>query len=404
MNKSSYKMFLRKLKRNIASFKRRGKNFNILLATTFFSGVLLLAATYAWFYATLDVKIEFIKLTVSNNTGLFISLDGIDYSSTIDISKDSIITNLTSKYPNQNNQWAGAGLFPVSSNGISSPDNPWFDMFSGSGKGESKEDTRIEAEYDRCVDACNPVCSKLESDEAELTCFNQCVYKCDDERSYFGTEVQLDAAQLLETRTNSASLYVAFDFFLKNVSGSPKSDNLYFDDGTSVMYNSEKYNDDDGVINSIRIGFVKIGSVTLKSSTDSIQGIACNNKCEMVIYEPNSTKHSDGSIHRATKRKIDLVDGIYIPTYAVIKEGKGLELANGHEGTGIPLDIEHFSKQNTIKEEDFSKPIFEIPNAVTKMRAYVWIEGQDIDSLETSSNGGSINLNINLIKDLAGYY
>jgi hypothetical protein len=47
--------------------------------------------------------------------------------------------------------------------------------------------------------------------------------------------------------------------------------------------------------------------------------------------------------------------------------------------------------------------MFKIPNGITKFRAYVWIEGQDIDSLETYSRGADIYVAINLIKDLAGY-
>ena len=384
--------------------KKRGKDFNTLLAVTFFSGVLLIAATYAWFYATLDVKVEFIKMTVSNDTGLFISLDGVEFSSTVEISRESIITDLTSRYSNHNNQWASAGLFPVSTNGIPNSDASTFSMFTGAGKGESVANPNLEAEYDKCINSCDKKCDKEPNEAEAIMCFNNCVYTCEDEKAFFGTEIKLDAYFLDQTKANSASAYVAFDFFLKNVSGSPKSDNLYFDEGTSIMYNNEKYDDIDGVVNSLRVGLVKIGSVPLKSNISTIQNIKCNNKCEMVIYEPNSTRHSEASIHRATKRKINLMDGKYIPTYAVIKEGEKLELANGHEGTGIPLDTEHFAEQNTIKDEDLSKAIFEMPNAITKMRAYIWLEGQDADSLETSSTGGRVNFVINLIKDLAGYY
>ena len=67
----------------------------------------------------------------------------------------------------------------------------------------------------------------------------------------------------------------------------------------------------------------------------------------------------------------------------------------------MPLDTEHFALQSSITS--FTNPIFEIPNGVTKMRVYVWIEGQDVDSLETSSKGAAISIALNLIKDLAGY-
>lgn len=40
---------------------------------------------------------------------------------------------------------------------------------------------------------------------------------------------------------------------------------------------------------------------------------------------------------------------------------------------------------------------------MTKVRVYLWIEGQDIDSLETDSSGSDISVSINLIKDTKGY-
>ena len=76
---------------------------------------------------------------------------------------------------------------------------------------------------------------------------------------------------------------------------------------------------------------------------------------------------------------------------------------NGHNGTGIPLDSNHFVMQNTIDEEDFYNPIFQIPNGITKARVYIWIEGQDVDSLETNSRGAAISISIDFVKDLAGY-
>ena len=51
----------------------------------------------------------------------------------------------------------------------------------------------------------------------------------------------------------------------------------------------------------------------------------------------------------------------------------------------------------------FDEPLFTIPDGITKMRVYVWIEGQDIDSLETDSEGAEVSISINFIKDTYGY-
>ena len=100
-----------------------------MLLVTFFIGVLLIFSAYAWFYASLDVQVKFINLVVSKKNGLFISLDGIDFDSSVQISKENLINNLKNTYPNNNSQWAEYGLYPVSSLGIPDSNSSQFDMF-----------------------------------------------------------------------------------------------------------------------------------------------------------------------------------------------------------------------------------------------------------------------------------
>lgn len=396
---------MKRKNKKIKENSEKKSNFNLLLLSTFFVGVVLIIASYAWFYATLDVKIKFFKMVVSNETGLFISLDGQNFSSSIEITKENIINNLMDIYPNHINQWANKGLFPVSTVGLKHPDTHQFEMYFGSGYGQKHPENfeKYQKEYEECIDGCENKCANEIDEASGILCYNQCLKSCEDIRNYYGSKVALDTQLIREIRYNPANYYIAFDFFLKNVSGSPNSDNLYFDEGTSIYYVDENKTDEDGVINSLRIGFVKIGSVPLNSNLNTIQNITCNNKCEMIMYEPNSTIHSAASIKRATKYGVNLIDGEYFSTYAVIAEGKDLELESGYDSR-VPLDTEHFALQNTMTDRDFSKPLFAIPNAITKMRAYVWVEGQDIDSLETKSTGGDMVIVINLIKDLAGYY
>ncbi|HHT38282.1 MAG TPA: hypothetical protein GXZ95_02565 [Mollicutes bacterium] len=355
-----------KIKGKTERFKKTIKS-NMLIIISFFTGVLLIIASYAWFSASLNVKIRFFDLTVSSDNGLFISLDAIDYSDSIEISVNSVISDLKKTYPNHTNQWSISGLWPVSTNGIRNSNSDKFDIYIG--------------EMNRYRDR-----------EKHKEKFN---------KRYINTIL------VSEDEPNAFSSYIAFDFFLKNISGSPKNDNLYLDEGTFVDYDEELPDEIkesmSGIMNSIRFGFVKMASVSLKEDPKVVQNLKCNNQCEMFIYEPNYRTHSEESISKAGELGITLADGDYLPTYAVIAEGKYLEHANGHEGTGIPLDTEHFALQKTINDTDFEKPVFSIPNGITKMRAYVWIEGQDIDSLETYSKGAAIYVAINFIKDLAGY-
>ena len=349
-----------KANKNAKNIDNDTKNTNLLLLATFFTGILLIVSSYAWFSASLDVKIKFFDLSVSTNTGLFISLDAVDYSDAVEISVNSIITDLKSVYPNHTNQWAIGGLWPVSSNGIRTRNNDKFDMYVGEVSRRKQVETKKRFLNTKLID---------------------------------------------EDTSSPLNSYIAFDIFLKNVSGSPKNDNLYFDEGTVVQYDESREMTEENkesmlnIMNSMRFGFIKIGSLPHNSPVSEVQNIKCNNNCEMVIYEPNSTSHSLKSIQDAKEYDINIVDGEYIPTYAVISEGRILDHTNGHGG--VPVDTAHFMEQITTK--DFKRRIFEIPNAITKLRVYVWIEGQDVDSLETFSDGAAIYLAINFIKDLAGY-
>jgi len=322
-----------------------------------FLGVLLIFSSYAWFSTNLNVKIKKFNMVVSRNGGLTISFDAINFDTSIEISKDSLITNLTPTYPNHVNQWASNGLTPISSNGISEPNSYFFDIFATSGvryKNKKKE--------------------------------NGFIY----------------ASKVIDTKPRFYNNYIAFDIFFKNVTGSPVADNLYYEESTAITMTSDGNEEMVGLTNSLRIGIVKVGTLPIGTDPELLQNMQCQGECEAIIYEPYSKNHTELSIERAKKYDINLLDGKFFPTYAMVKAGGPLYVADNISGSPT-LDLNYFALQNTIHEEDFSRPLFEIPDGITKARVYVWIEGQDIDSLETNSEGAELSIDINFIKDTVGY-
>ena len=339
------------------------KRAKLILLVVFLLAVALIFATYAWFSASLNVKIKFFDVKVSTDTGLFISLDGIHYSDSVEISRDSIITNLTQYYPNHTNQWASNGLWSVSSNGIPNSNSDKFAVFEGQ-MDKYKDKARRGIRY-------------------------------------------INTVRMPENKAYEWNEFIAFDIFLKNVSGSPKKDNLYIGAGTFVDFDDtadeetiEKMQD---ILNTMRIGIVKIGETTLKADVATVQNLQCNNECISFIYEPNSLSHNSESIEAAATLGIPLEDNTYVPTYGVIAEGKYLDHKSSFVNSGVDLDTEHFALQETLVDDDFETPIFQIPNGITKVRIYLWIEGQDIDALEVHSEGAPVYLNLDFEKDLAGY-
>ena len=66
-------------------FKIRKKTIIIFLVTFFITAVLLVAP-YAWFSASLNVKVKEFNMIVSKNSGLTISFDAINFDNAVEIS------------------------------------------------------------------------------------------------------------------------------------------------------------------------------------------------------------------------------------------------------------------------------------------------------------------------------
>ncbi len=353
---------INKITNNIKERKKgiRKINLRLTIVLLFAFGILLIFSTYAWFSTNLNVKVKTFNMTVKRNSGLTISFDAINFDTAIELSENMLINELKKTYPNNLSQWAANGLIPVSSRGISDPNSYFFDVYySNSG-----------------------VLYSIKNKE----------------KGYIRT------AKSLENKIRQFNRYIAFDVFFRNETGSPISDNLYFDPDSSITYNdSDSINEELlGLLNSIRIGIVKVGSLPLDADPHDIQNIKCDNNCTSIIYEPYSTRHEKLSIDRASKYGVNLVNGSLYPTYAAIKEGGPIYM--GDTVSGSPnLNTEYFALQNTITEDDLDEPLFTIPDGITKARVYLWIEGQDIDSLETNSDGSDLAISLNFVKDTAGY-
>lgn len=335
------------------------KQFYLTIIIVFFLAVLLIFSTYAWFSTTLNVKIKSFNMIVTKNSGLEISFDAIHFDQAIEISQDILFKDVAQYYPNHKSFWAAVGLVPVSTIGNKSRNSYFFDIYRTDGV-KYKEPILKEGAY---------ITTRFYPQTAP--------------RKYSG--------------------FIAFDIFFKNDNNeSPIPDNLYYDWGTGITFDEDISEQMQGLVNSIRIGIVKVGTLPLDANPTDIQNLKCNNNCTSVIYEPNSTSHTQMSIDTAAKYNLNVIDGQYFPTYANIDDVYLKDVKDTISGSPT-LDKRKFALQETITEKDFDKPLFEIPHGITKARMYVWIEGGDIDSIETDSEGTDVVVSINFIKDTFGW-
>lgn len=331
-------------------------NLKMMFVVILSFGTLFIFASYAWFSTNLNVKINTFQMTVNKNSGLEISLDGVNFNTFVEISEDILVNELKRTYPNNISQWAAAGLTPVSTVGIRDSNSDKYDIYATSGVRYKKIDMK---------------------------------------NGYFRV------GRTTEDSNSNYNNFIAFDIFLKNNSGSPVSDNLYLESTTEIKLIEDTTDEMVGLFNSLRLGFLKIGSVPLNASVNEIQNVKCNNSCTSIIYEPNALSHIDFSIEKALNNGVTLVDGEYFPTYGCINSGGPIFVKDAISGSPR-LDYNYFKLQETITDADLEKPLFSLPSGITKVRLYLWVEGQDIDSLETDSSGTKIDVSINLMKDTAG--
>ena len=195
------------------------------------------------------------------------------------------------------------------------------------------------------------------------------------------------------------SNYFAFDIFIRNNTNSPYSDNLFITNEKSLFVPETE--DDEYILNAIRFGMVYVGTAPKTSPLSVIQDMNCDiNSCQQFIYEPNTT-HTDGAIELLKKRGINISNDSVIPTYGVYREGDKINLWSGVYGSKIDFDNSVFAFQNTIN--NFDNPIFELPSGISKYRIYIWVEGEDVDVIKTTSPGYRLVFGIDFEKDTAGY-
>ena len=225
------------LKNKTFKFGENKRNIYLSIFVIFMLAVLLIVSSYAWFSTALNVKINTFNMVVMRNSGLTISHNAITYSSYIDISRELLYDDLGDTYPNYKTMWNSNGLIPVSTNGNKNPNSHFFDVYTTSG-----------VFYPNLRD---------------------------------NTTGTVTTALYDQSRPKKYAQFLAFDIFLKNDSGSPISDNLYFDSGTGVFLTEEVAEniteEMTGLVNSMRIGIVKVGSLPIDATPTEVQNITCNN-------------------------------------------------------------------------------------------------------------------------------
>ena len=417
--------------------EKRSKKIRNLVAFCSLCAILLSVSTYAWFIGMTKVSVNSFEINVATTEGLFLSMDGVNWSYELDAQD-------TPAYANNENVWANTddnmGLIPMSTVG---------DMDSTASRMKLFEKASLSA----VPGGYRLLASRVDN--------------------YSATQKN-DIGEYKEGKG-----YIAFDLFVKNLSGDAyyaenkvaNEEAIYLTDNSKVeVYEAGEGQKNSGIENSVRVAFVQIGRVNAQTTTAStITGIKCadtytaadggqkkienrivTNICRNAqIWEPNDTKHVKNAINWYQKSCLErnntgtavnnvneatsytsnackgVSDGNNYATYAISRDLDINDYVNVYDGPdynkytknyvtydaytaadtearkGIKLvDFPYFTDSTKVLNGNQRVEFMTLaPNSITKLRVYVYIEGQDIDNYDFAQLGKHIVVNFGFTKE-----
>jgi len=383
--------------------KQNKKRLRNLIAIFSLTAVVLSVSTYAWFIGMRTVNVSSFDVEIASTDSLMLSLNGSTWDTTVAITQDTVSS---ASYTNNTNSWGGAGLFPVSS-----------------------------------VGAMDSTASRMKLfEKASLT------------STAGGYRLMASQVKNYGAGATEQDGYVAFDLFIKNFSGTQylealnelDEEAIYLTNDSAVTVAAAGSGGvaNTGIENSVRVAFAQIGRVAgTTTDTSTITGISCTSVAGSVtgicrtaqIWEPNDTNHVANAISwyntSCVKRLAlpdgefvtdsdsylgscgALTDGIAYPTYAInndITSDNNVDIYDGatyNSFVGAPsstlLTAYPYFTDTMKLLTGTSRPTFMTlsPNSITKVRIYIYIEGQDIDNYDFASIGKKISIKFGFTKE-----
>ena len=312
--------------------KRKKYRLLILLLLLFGTGIMLATSTYAWFTANKTVSIGTLQVQIEAKNGIQISADGTNWKSIV---QKTDLTSASTTYGAAKNQLPDV-LEAVSTGGVVNTDGQLPMYYGNIG-------TNAEGNY------------------------------------------ILTATK--ETDANSTTgKYIAFDLFFKV----DKETDIWITPTSGVKTTDVT---DTGIKNASRIAFVVLGNTIAGDTVENIQALNKGTASSTYIWEPNYYIHTPAGIANARDvyGKVDVTaDHAILPYSGVISEINDSD--NILLGNATQTDDATKFKDVTITyktKANFTHyiPAFKLSNGITKVRIYMWVEGQDVDCENNASNG-----------------
>jgi len=318
--------------------KRRKRKIKFLLVLLFLTSICLSTSTYSWFSTNTMVYIDGLNIKVQAQGGIEISTDAKNWNPVI--TQEDII-NARENYINSINQLP-LTMEPVSTG--KNVSNGKLEMFYGTTE-------NIGDKY---------ILMATRSEETES----------------FGED--------------SEGKFMAFDIFLKTMA----DQRLYLSSESGATYKGET----PGIENSVRFAFLVQGNVSYDTNYITAQNLNNATSDTTYIWEPNFDVHTEHGIKNAKEvyginatlnnSEQILYDGLVANITKNDKILIGDANNKNHPELFKKVNVDYLTSSNFTENVE----VFNLKAGITKIRVYIWIEGQDVDC-ENNSAVGDIEFN-----------
>ena len=318
--------------------KRRKQRVFFSILMILFTGIILTASTYAWFTSNRNVYVKDIDVNVTASTGFQISEDADNWKSIVTAAQLKAIT-----YDLGKNQFP-SDIAPVSTVGAVTDDG-LMSMFLGTVTDENGS-------------------SFLKSEAITESYANPVV---------------------------TGGNFIAFDLYFR--ASSPST--IYLGKTSTVTAKGT----DSGIKYASRIAFIVEGNAAYDAAPTEAQSLSCipndaDYPCEVSkIWEPNANGHTTNGVRHA----VQVYGMAESDVTSQVVAYKGVKA----EFTSEPVASQATDKFGTVANlvttnTNYSSataniPVFDIGSGITKVRIYMWVEGQDVDCEDNAASTATVS-------------
>ena len=409
--------------------KRKRRILNLALVFTLIA-IVFGSATYAWFIGMRTVSVNPFEIEIAATRSLDLSLDGVHWSDTVSINQNNYSNpGVADTYLTNTNNWAGRGLIPVSTVGEVDISSSRLKLYEKGSLTATAGGYRLMASrVPNNVQGANPdgyvvfdlfirnsSGAEYYSDYNELN--EEAIYLTNDSKVEVGSTGVADAGIENSVRVAFAQIGRVEAPTTVNTEGDDIAliQGITCNGGTGTEANGItgicrtatiwEPNDTDHVANALTwyntTCMARTGANTSLAESYTVDD---SSTCDTVVNGQAYHTYAIGK-EIAVETAVDVYDGDDYNNYTtdvatsyadvIALPGQG-ESSNGKYLFPVPYFTDTMKLKTGTERPQFMSLA---PNSVTKVRVYIYLEGQDIDNYDFASIGKQISVKFGFTKE-----